>query len=561
MALRRRRPSRYSPPSRRAGSLFVTGTGPGGRGLARGRRRGRRRPPLPWPGILAGVLILALAAAALLFVRGRQAANDRQRAAARSFVAAWADQDLGAMWALTGGAGRPSRAAFERSYAQARRAATVRAVQPGRPGALDGGEVRVPVTVRTRDFGALRGTVALRTADVDGRGVIRWSPAMRLPGLGDDEAVRRTTGKPPRRGEVLAADGSPLAATPTGAGIAGTPDGPDGPTGLERIYDVRLAGRPASTLRFGDRVVERVGKRPGRDVHSTISPGLTSAAEAALGGRLGGVAVIRPRDGAVRALAGLAVSAPQAPGSVFKVVTLAAALEAGVTSPSDSFPVRQYAVLSGVRLANAGDESCGGSLANSLAHSCNSVFAPMGAEVGRKRLVAMAEEFGFNRKPRNVPAVKPSTIPEDLRDDLAVGSAAIGQERDLATPLQMASVTATIANGGVRVAPRLAREEPRRRKRVIRRRTAETIGSMMVGVVTNGTGTAAAIPGVTVAGKTGTAELVSGRSAAASSSNAWFIAFAPHEDPEVAVAVMLVGGGFGGESAAPVARQVMQAGL
>ena len=156
------------------------------------------------------------------------------------------------------------------------------------------------------------------------------------------------------------------------------------------------------------------------------------------------------------ALAGLAVSAPQPPGSSFKIITAAAALQNRVATPSSTYPVRTSATLSGVKLRNASDESCGGSLSNSFAHSCNSVFGPLGAKVGAKRLVAAAENFGFNEQPE-VPAAKTSTVPTPrTKDSLAVGSSAIGQNRDLATPLEMASVAATIANRGVRVKPHLA---------------------------------------------------------------------------------------------------------
>jgi hypothetical protein len=510
------------------------------------------------------VAVVAVGIGAVVVVRGRQAANDRQREAAAAFVAAWVRGDVPVMWRNTAGPGRPSQEAFEASYAQARRAAGVRSVRAGRLGPLEDGRVRVPVTVRTRDFGVLYGFIDLTTADVDGRGGVDWDPSMRLPGLRRGEEVRRTSGRRPRRGDVLAAGGTLLASDPIGAGIAGVPpeDG-DPPTGLERIHDDRLAGRPSATLRFGDRVIKKVKARKGRDVHSTIRLGLSRAAQSALGARLGGVAVVRPSDGAVLALAGLAVSAPQAPGSVFKIITLAAALQEGVATTGSSYPVRQFATLSGVRLYNASSESCGGSLANSFAHSCNSVFAPMGADLGRKRLVRYSEKFGFNARPKQIPAAKASTIAADLKDDLAIGAAAIGQERDLATPLQMASVAATIANRGVRVRPRIVREEPKVKRRVVRKRVAAQVRDMMVGVVRGGTGTAAALPGVTVAGKTGTAELVSthGGPQNDANTNAWFVAFAPAEDPEVAVAVMLVGGGFGGEAAAPVARQVLAAAL
>ena len=154
-------------------------------------------------------------------------------------------------------------------------------------------------------------------------------------------------------------------------------------------------------------------------------------------------------------------------------------------------------------------------------------------------------------------------VPRDLRDDLAVGAAAIGQERVVATPLQMASVGATIANGGVRVRPRLVSSDGVVRRRVVRLRVASIVRDMMLGVVRGGTGTAASLPGVAVAGKTGTAELRATADAAADPRNtdAWFVAFAPAGSPSLAVAVLLVGAGHGGSSAAPVARRVLDAGL
>jgi cell division protein FtsI/penicillin-binding protein 2 len=246
---------------------------------------------------------------------------------------------------------------------------------------------------------------------------------------------------------------------------------------------------------------------------------------------------------------------------VFKIITLAAALNEGETKVSETFPVQTAATLEGVQLRNAGDEACGGSLTTSFAHSCNSVFGPLGARLGAKRLVRYAEAFGFNEK-LPIPAFAPSSIPHDLSDDLAVGASAIGQDRDLATPLTMASVGATIANDGVRRRPRLVRSELAPRRRVVRRRVAARVRDMMVEVVRSGTGVAAALPGATVAGKTGTAELVPTADAASDPSNtdAWFVAF-DAANPKVAVAVMLVGAGQGGAAAAPLAREVLAASL
>ena len=543
----------YSSSPRRAGTVLLGQPA---------RRRRRSRVPLAAVAIL--LLVLAAGAgAAVVVVRERQA-DERRLEAARGFVAVWERRDHAAMYAFLSREARDfmPRDAFLRSYAAADEGAQVERIRAGEGRELSDGRVRFDVRVKTRDFGELRGPVTLSTTDEDGRGRVGWRPALRLPGLRGEEDPRVRGSRRPTRANVLAADGRRLANDPLGASIAGTPGPP--PTGLERLYDERLRGRPTSTLYFGRRVIKRVKGRRGRSVHSTIRPGLMRAAQAALGDEVGGIAVIRPRDGAVLALAGLAVSAPQPPGSTFKIVTLAAALQNGVTSPGASFPVVTAATLSGVKLRNAGDGACGGSLTTSFAKSCNSVFGPLGAKLGARRLVAASERFGFNEQPR-IPAAKPSTISAaaDLRDDLAVGAAAIGQEKDLATPLQMASVAATIANRGVRVRPRIVREEKVVKRRVVRTRVARQVRDMMIAVVAGGTGNAGAVPGVTVAGKTGTAELVAtaDRAQDARNTTAWFVAFAPAQKPRVAVAVMLVGAGLGGESAAPVARRVLQAAL
>jgi peptidoglycan glycosyltransferase len=360
--------------------------------------------------------------------------------------------------------------------------------------------------------------------------------------------VVRRAGPAPRRAALFAADGSRL----EGTALA---------TGLERRYEDRLAGHPSARLLFGERIVAKTREVKGRPVHTTIDPALSRAAADALGGKVGGVAVIRPRDGAVRALAGLAVSAPQPPGSTFKIITTAAALQHRVATPSTTYPVRTSATLSGVQLRNASGEACGGTLQEAFAESCNSVFAPLGAKVGARRLVAAARAFGFNEEPR-IPNAKPSTISpaSDLKDSLAVGAAAIGQDRDLATPLGMASVGATIATGGRRARPRITTLDRVVRRRAVPAKVAHMVRSMMIDVVRSGTGTAAALPGVQVAGKTGTAELRP-NSTDPKDADAWFVAFAPAERPRVAVAVMLVGAGFGGKAAAPIARQTLQAAL
>ena len=509
-----------------------------------------------------GVLVVVAAVVGGLFVWRSGASGDGgRRAAAERFLMGWTRRDWAAMWQALTPSARAAypEARFAAAYRSADRAAGVRWVRVGKLGGDHDGEISVAVWVGTAEFGTLRGTIVLPVSGTGNDVGVAWDPSLRLPGLRRREPVHTRSGPRPRRGAILAADGTPLDATALGASIAGqiAPR----PSGLERIYDRRLSGRPSAELLFGARVVARAPMVPGRSLPTTISPRLMTAAASALGQQLGGVAVIRPRDGAVQALAGLAVSAPQPPGSTFKIITVSAALQNGIATPSSTYPIRTSATLSGVELRNAGGEACGGSLTEAFTVSCNSVFAPLGAKLGGRRLVGMARAFGFDQQP-NIPAAKPSTIssPSQLRDDLAVGAAAIGQDRDLATPLQMASVGATIALDGRRVQPRITTIDPVISKQVLTTKVAHQVRSMMIQVVRSGTGTAAAIPGVQVAGKTGTAELRP-NSTNPKDSDAWFVAFAPAQHPKVAVAVMLVGAGFGGTAAAPIARQVLQAAL
>ena len=527
------------------------------------QRRHRRRPPVV--PILLLIAVLAGAAGTGYVLLARQAAADRRQEAVERFATAWEKRDYPAMWRLIS----PQRrrdwplAEFASSYRIAAEEATVKSVQVRVGAEPVDGSAPVRVRVRTRDFGQLRGVVPLRLVERDGEPYLDWSPSWRLPGLRDGENVRRRVLERPARRPILAADGSRLEAEPTMAPIIGTaPAGGEPGSGLQALYDQRLGGRPGAELRFGKRLIKRVDVKRGRALRTTLSPRLQRVATDALDGRLGGVAVIRPRTGRVLAMGGIAASGPQPPGSTFKIITLSGALTHGIASPSSGYAVQTGTTLSGVRVANASNESCGGSLANSFAHSCNSVFAPLGAKLGRKRLVRLAEAYGFNEKPR-LPTERPSTIARDLKDDLAVGSAAIGQERDLATAVQMASVGATIANRGVRMRPRVVASERGGRRRVVSRKVAAQVRDMMLGVVRGGTGNKAALPGVDVAGKTGTAELrpTGGGAIDPKNTDAWFVAFAPAYDPKVAVAVMLVGAGQGGATAAPVAREVLAAAL
>jgi penicillin-binding protein A len=304
-------------------------------------------------------------------------------------------------------------------------------------------------------------------------------------------------------------------------------------------------------------------------VRTTIDVGVQQAVATALAGRFGGIAALDAKSGAIRGLAGIAFSAPQPPGSTFKIITATAALEEKLVTPKTEFPIETRAIIDGVELENANGESCGGSFANSFAHSCNSVFAPLGVEVGAEKLVETAERYGFNIDPA-VPGAVPSTIPAagDIASPLELGATAIGQGRVLATPLLLASMAQTVASGGVRRTPTVVPGDPRERSRVTTRKIARTLEQLMVGVVDYGTGTAASLAPIGVAGKTGTAELEDTtdeedgvEQSPGSDTDAWFTAYAPVKNPELAVAVLLVRNGAGGETAAPAARVVLQAAL
>ena len=535
---------------------------------------------------------LAIALLVLIVVAVGSCGASEEEQAGKRFAAAWERSDWAAMHReLTPDAqDRYPPAELERAYREAAATATATRVGAGRTRG-DGDAAVVDVSVATRVFGPVRGELRLPVAE----GRIDWKPHLAFPGLRAGERLTRRS-DPPRRADILARDGTRIASGPAGeravapgpaSSVAGdlkpAPAGaaqqalysrgfprahPLGQSGLERIVERRVAGVPGGTLLAGTRTVARARPRPAKAVRTTIDLRVQTAAVNALAGRFGGIVALDARRAEVRALAGVAFSAPQPPGSTFKIVTASAALEANRVKASTKFPVATSANIDGVPLQNANGESCGGTFENSFVHSCNSVFGPLGVRVGAERLVAMAERYGFNRPPA-LPGAAPSTLPEagEVGSDLALGSTAIGQGKVLATPLTMALMAHTVANGGVQRTPSLVRgDEAAGSRRVTSARTARTLRRFMVGVVRSGTGRAAAIPGVVVAGKTGTAELGStqgptGEDQGALDTDAWFTSFAPARKPRIAVAVLLVRAGAGGETAAPAARLVLQAGL
>lgn len=562
----------------------------------------------------APILLVAVAA----FVAGLLAgAGNGDDSAGQRFADAWTADDLEAMYAELSPAARRRHSLedFRRAYRRVARTATAETVRATRSGeaTTDDGRVEIiAAAIETRAFAEVRGDVELPVSDEG----VEWAPHHAFPGLAEGEVLTRRT-RAPERGPIVAADGTALAEGPVdsrsltlgqaAAAVVGEvgeappavereleargfpPGTPTGISGLELAYDDRLAGIPGGRLIAGasadappgqGRVLATTEPRDGRPVRTTIDPVVQEAAVNALGGLYGGIAVLDARRGAVRGLAGVAFTAPQPPGSTFKVITAVAALDEGVVEPEDEFPVETSNSEIGREISNSNESACGGTFRESFAKSCNTVFAPVGAEVGAEALVETAERFGFNSEPtlhdaEATAAIDPpaSTLPTDISGAVEVGVSAIGQGEVLATPLLMASIAQTIANDGVRMPTPMVRgslaaeAEP---VEVTSPRTAKLIQEMMVEVVRSGTGTAAALPDVQVAGKTGTAEL--GPAAAAPADDpdaeleqeldAWFIAYAPARDPELAVAVMIVNAeGDGGAIAAPIARQVLDEAL
>lgn len=536
-----------------------------------------------------------------------------EKDAAKRFTDAWATKDFKAMYGELNEASRARTPLkeFEAAYREAQQVATTREIERGSVGdpKSAGGDKVVPVEMKieTVAFGDVEAELDLPFAD----GGVEWDKSLVFPGLKPGEGLAADV-ELAERAPILARDGTPLAEGPAeerehpigSAAIDVTgevgeaseeefaalarhgfpPETPVGISGLERAFNARLAGKPGGSLLAvaadgsSVRTLAKAKPQPGTAVKTTIDPGLQEVAVSALAGRSGGVAVLDSQTGEVRALAGQAFSAPQPPGSTFKIVTTVAALEAGKVSLDDEFEITNGVNVGGRFLNNANGEYCGGTFRQAFAESCNAVFAPLGPAVGNDKLVETAERFGFNSPPplyapqiiHEVEPAEPS-IPEEIGEEIDLGVSAIGQGEVLATPLEMANVAQTVGNDGVRMPTSIVGNKKLRPDaepvRVMSPKVAGEMTELMIGVVTEGTGTAGAIPQAQVAGKTGTAELgpkpgEEGKENPVQIKDAWFAAFAPAEKAKLAVGVLLIEAeAAGGEVAAPIAAEVLSAGL
>jgi peptidoglycan glycosyltransferase len=541
------------------------------------------------------VPLVAIAGAA--FVVGVIVAGDpagAERAMVKRYVAYWARGDFARMYNLLDHASKDSvsEAGFVADYQRAADTATLTGLRPVRVTGPTGQEISVRVRVTTRIFGTLRETLEVPFTGSGSSSRVRFAGTVVFPGLRPGERLSRHVTLS-TRGSILARDGTPLAEGPERASpipsVAGEIVGTLGPIpaamantyaadgypvnarvgldGLEHIFQQRLAGTPGGQLLAGTRVLAGTQPVPGTSVTTTIDPTIEAASIAAMGGQFAGITAMDPRNGQVLALSGIAFSAPQPPGSTMKIITATAALEAGIVTLGTTFPIATSSVIGGYTLENAGGEACGGTLLNAFAVSCNSVFAPLGVRLGAARLVNMAERFGFDQPPV-FPGEAESTIPSaaTIGDATAVGSSAIGQGKVQTTPLEMADTGATIAMSGRRPIPTLAMGQPPQFANVTSARVAGEVQRMMIAVVEFGTGTAAQIPGVQVAGKTGTAELTDTAlptpgASSPKNTDAWFVGYAPVGDPRIVVAALFPNQGAGGATAAPAVQQVLEAAL
>jgi peptidoglycan glycosyltransferase len=418
-----------------------------------------------------------------------------------------------------------------------------------------------------------------------------------------------------KRGTILASDGSVIARSrPVGSGnnkvyvrhypqgaLFGNPIGysfvTQGRVGFELSHNDELVGNKTEFLSVLDELQGHA--QEGDNIQSALDPAAQEAAVNGLAGRRGSVVAIVPSTGEVRAMVSIpeydpnqipkhfaqlnrdssaplfnrATQAGYPPGSTMKVVTATAGLDSGELTPNSTFSGRSPIEIDGVPLSNSGGEQFGTiDMTTALTNSVNTWWAQAGEKLGKDTMFKYMDRFGFDAKPRlDYPGFQlaASGVYDGNRllsasDPIDIGRVAIGQERLRVTPLQMAEVAAAVANKGELMEPRLwskvidpdGREtklDPARQSRVMSEDTASELNDMMQNVVAEGTGTAAAVSGIDVAGKTGTAEISSGVN------DAWFIGFAPANDPQIAIACIVEHtSGFGGPTCGPIFKAVAE---
>ncbi len=373
-----------------------------------------------------------------------------------------------------------------------------------------------------------------------------------------------------------------------------------GRVGFELAHNDELVGNKTEFLSVLDELQGH--KQEGDDVVSSLNQRAQEAAVNGLGGRQGSVVAMDPTTGEIKAMVSIPEYNPNVvqnskafqrlntessaplfnratqggypPGSTMKVVTATAALDSGEFTPSTTLSGRSPIEIEGVPLSNSGGEQFGTiDMTTALTNSVNTWWAQAGEKLGTDTMFKYMDRFGFNQKP-NLDYPGFQLAASGVYDGnkllgpgaaIDIGRVAIGQERLRVTPLQMAEVAAAVANKGELMEPRLwskvvdpdgreTRLDPARQSRVMSEDTASELNTMMQSVVREGTGTAAAVSGIDVAGKTGTAEISNGVN------DAWFIGFAPASNPKIAISCIVEHtSGFGGPTCGPIFKSVAEA--
>jgi penicillin-binding protein A len=372
-----------------------------------------------------------------------------------------------------------------------------------------------------------------------------------------------------------------------------------GRVGFELSHNDELVGNKTEFLSVLDELQGH--KQEGDNMVSSLNQRAQEAAVNGLAGRQGSVVAMVPSTGEVKAMVSIPEYDPNAvrnskafqrlntessaplfnratqggypPGSTMKVVTATAALDSGELTPNSTFSGRSPIEIEGVPLSNSGGEQFGTiDMTTALTNSVNTWWAQAGEKLGADTMFKYMDRFGFDQKPQlDYPGFQLAASGVYDGNKLLgpgaaidIGRVAIGQERLRVTPLQMAEVAAAVANKGELMEPRLwskvidpdgreTRLDPARQSRVMSEDTASTLNTMMQSVVREGTGTAAAVSGIDVAGKTGTAEISNGVN------DAWFIGFAPASDPKIAISCVVEHtSGFGGPTCGPIFKAVAE---
>lgn len=416
-----------------------------------------------------------------------------------------------------------------------------------------------------------------------------------------------------KRGRILADNGAVLARSVPAPGHTWSRAYPTDQLFSQAVgYSIAAQGRAAGLEQSAGKYLRGVqtglssifgqlSPRPvGDDVQTTLDAKAQRLAEQELAGRAGSVVALDPRTGSVLAmyadptfdnnrvdnlppgqsLFNNSTQSAYPPGSTFKVVTAAAAIDSGTYTPTSVVNGNSPKTISGVPLQNDNNQSFGDiDLTTALTFSVNTVWAQVAEHVGRGTMTDYMKRFGFYAKPpldypsfqlrASVPVSPRGHVYPPGSPNTDIGRIGIGQGGLLVTPLQMAMVAATVANHGTLMKPHLVSKvvdqdgrtvktiDPSVYHQVMKPSTAQELTQMMRRVVEEGTGTPAQLGGISVAGKTGTASIGATGSGL---TQPWFIGFAPADNPRVAVAVTIARtqGGFGGSVAAPIARDVMQ---